>query len=402
MEEKISNAAVQINGTADDKFDRENYLDTDEVAELLQKTRKAVELMRDRKKLLPDIKFSRKWYYLKEKVYQFKAELDTKKTTKNTGGTTAFYLFDVQNELDGQKEGSEKILNTEKIDSEIKDEVQDNNGTTDNAADDVSEGNDELKVEIVNTQEIDPPKKLETLTYEIRYFMRGIVKDIIEVGKRLIDAKEIVPHGLWKDWLKDNFNLKRQSAQNFMNLARRFGHDNDFNILAFNTTQAVEMLALPAGDENNFVAAMNEKGTPAEYMTTKELRKAIFDWNNKSAGIDAAQSDMEKLVKSEVDATPSDKSNYQSNGILPNSDNPPEKELDNASVAEVFQYLKTLQEILPKIDSTDEKVLGAAIKKFIADSDENSFLEMAAMFDFVKTKLDDVHTSNDYEMGRNN
>lgn len=347
-----------------DNFARDDYFDTDEVAAVLQKTKKSVELMRDRHKLLPDVKNQRKWYYLKSKVYQYKAELDVKKSVKVTGNASADDVAE------------------ENLQAENEVQTTDNKGTITSATDSVT--GEKMKVEIVD----DPPKSLDTLADEIRYFMRGIVKDIIEVGKRLIDAKEIVPHGLWKDWLKNNFNLKRQSAQNFMRIAQRFGNDNDFNILNFNQSQAVEMLALPAGDENNFVAAMYEKGTPAEGMTTKELRKAISDWNNKSTEINAAQSDIEK---------PAENSKYQSNGILSH-----EKELDNSRVTEVFQYLKTLQEILPKIDSTDEKVLGAAIKKFIADSDENSFLEMAAMFDFVKTKLDDLHTSNDYEMGRNN
>lgn len=76
----------------------------------------------------------------------------------------------------------------------------------------------------------------------------------MEIGKRLILAKELVAHGEWVNWLKSNFNLKQRMAYNFMEIANRFGdsaklHSNaTFDISTFNQTQLIAMLALPAGE----------------------------------------------------------------------------------------------------------------------------------------------------------
>ena len=49
---------------------------------------------------------------------------------------------------------------------------------------------------------------LETLTLEIKYHLRLAAQSVIEVGNRLILAKDLVPHGHWADWLNKNFKLK--------------------------------------------------------------------------------------------------------------------------------------------------------------------------------------------------
>ena len=49
-------------------------------------------------------------------------------------------------------------------------------------------------------------------------------QNIIEVGKRLIQAKSLVNHGHWQNWLEKNFQLSQASATRFMNCAERFGN----------------------------------------------------------------------------------------------------------------------------------------------------------------------------------
>lgn len=84
--------------------------------------------------------------------------------------------------------------------------------------------------------------------------MRQTAQNIIEVGKRLIQAKSLVQHGHWQQWLNDNFQLKRQSAQNFMNIAERFGA-NYQSIGNLNSTQMIALLSLPDAEETEkFIA----------------------------------------------------------------------------------------------------------------------------------------------------
>ena len=104
-------------------------------------------------------------------------------------------------------------------------------------------------------------------------------QSIIEVGKRLIQAKELVPHGEWYNWLKQNFNLTAKMANNFMRIVERWGANrkstSDFDISTFNQTQLMELLALPEGDEQKFIAEKAAEGNPADQMTIKQLRAEI-------------------------------------------------------------------------------------------------------------------------------
>ena len=137
---------------------------------------------------------------------------------------------------------------------------------------------------VTSTEENLSTMNLDSLTVEIKQYFNVARYSVIEVGKRLILAKELVPHGKWASWLKDNFNLKRQMAQNFMNIAERFGkNDSDayyqsignIDISAFKPTQLIALLALPKGKEKMFIETKAAEGTPVADMSVKKLRSDI-------------------------------------------------------------------------------------------------------------------------------
>jgi hypothetical protein len=53
----------------------------------------------------------------------------------------------------------------------------------------------------------------------IRTLGKRAVADIIEIGRRLIEAKAIAGHGGWTPWLEREFGWTDQSARNYMNVA---------------------------------------------------------------------------------------------------------------------------------------------------------------------------------------
>ena len=57
-------------------------------------------------------------------------------------------------------------------------------------------------------------------------------------------------------------------------VAERFGNAQTSAI--FNQSQLVEMLALPEGEEEKFIAEKAAEGTPVEDMTVKTLRESFF------------------------------------------------------------------------------------------------------------------------------
>ena len=138
--------------------------------------------------------------------------------------------------------------------------------------------------EIISTQNVNPDNPstlalaltLEQRVVKIQFHLQNIAQSAIIIGQELIECKKEVPHGEWLNWLEKNFNLKQSSAKNFMAIAERFGNRQLIGDLGY--TQMVQMLALPAGEEEKFLADKAAEGTPVEDMTIKKLRAEIKDW----------------------------------------------------------------------------------------------------------------------------
>lgn len=97
---------------------------------------------------------------------------------------------------------------------------------------------------------------------------------IIEVGKRLIQAKSLVNHGHWQHWLELNFQLSHSTAKNFMACAERFGESQSIGFLK--STQMIQLLSLPSAEETEkFIAEKAAEGKKVAEMTIKELREEI-------------------------------------------------------------------------------------------------------------------------------
>ena len=104
---------------------------------------------------------------------------------------------------------------------------------------------------------------------------------VIEIGKRLIEAKEVLPHGEWGDWLKNEVEFSQSTANNFMRLYEEYGDrqislfgaiSNSQSIANLPYTKALKLLALPSEEREAFA----EK---AEDMSVKQLEAAIRERN---------------------------------------------------------------------------------------------------------------------------
>ena len=150
---------------------------------------------------------------------------------------------------------------------------------------------------IASTKDDLSSMNLDSLTLEINQYLNIARYSVIEVGKRLILAKKLVPHGEWANWLKDNFNLKRQMAQNFMNIAERFGKNEsdsyyqsigNIDISAFKPTQLIALLALPKGKEKTFIETKAAEGIPVADMSVKKLNSEIKKFSSNLTHDDSA------------------------------------------------------------------------------------------------------------------
>ena len=153
-------------------------------------------------------------------------------------------------------------------------------------------------VEIVPSEKtvVTAEPTLEELAEKIRYYTAQVRDDIINIGKCLIQVKAQLAHGQWHKWIKSNTSFSTQTAHKFMQCAARF--EKVAPARELNSTQMMELLALPAPQLEDFFEKKETVGTPVKNMTKMELREEIKKW--KEAHTDETNSKKRKAVKSEV------------------------------------------------------------------------------------------------------
>ncbi|WP_279041734.1 DUF3102 domain-containing protein [Brevibacillus borstelensis] len=95
-----------------------------------------------------------------------------------------------------------------------------------------------------------------------------VLRSAIEIGKRLNEAKALVPHGEWGAWLETNVNYSQSTANNFMRVAEEYKDSQTLGNLSY--SQAVALLGVPAEEREQFAAEVD-----AENLSTRELQQAI-------------------------------------------------------------------------------------------------------------------------------
>lgn len=130
-------------------------------------------------------------------------------------------------------------------------------------------------------------RTIETITAEIEQLKARGGEVIIEIGKRLIEAKEQLPHGEWAAWLADRVEFSERTAQEFMKIAREWS--NPRTLADLGKSKALKLLLLPPAERDEFLEAHDVPN-----MSTRELEQAIRERDEAKAAAEA----MKGLVKS--------------------------------------------------------------------------------------------------------
>lgn len=274
------------------------FLTTRQVAELLGLSVNAVQMRHKHGTFKFDKKDGNKVFYLKSRVLAYKASLDKKQSAAVQGNLFFAEPFKQGAAANEPCNGA--------LDSADENNVEDTTAGT-SLDSDISVSSTNLPA-VLNAENNTPAEfaqsneenaELNSITSEIHFFLR--VADIsgIEIGKRLIRAKEIVARGHWQIWLKDNFNMSYSTATKLMKSAARFSNvatSQYFDHLS--QSHFFELLALPDGDEENFFAEMQTAGTPIDEMTVANLRAEIKRWKQRAAESEKSQNYLTAKVAS--------------------------------------------------------------------------------------------------------
>ena len=120
-----------------------------------------------------------------------------------------------------------------------------------------------------------PGRTINTITAEILVLTQqaqaSALASACQIGKRLMEAKALVDHGEWGDYLKNEVSYSQSAANNFMRLYRELGENPNSQALGnLSPTQALSLIALPEGEREEFV-----QNNDVSSMSTRELDKAV-------------------------------------------------------------------------------------------------------------------------------
>ena len=142
-----------------------------------------------------------------------------------------------------------------------------------------------------------PQRDIEVVTGEINELTRQagqmMLVFAIEVGRRLTEAKSLLPHGEWGNWLKEKVHFSQSHANDLMKIFEEYGADQItiFGAVAKSQTignlpytKALALLKIPSEEREEFIEN-NDIGS----LSVRDLQKVIKEREEAEAKAKEAQ-----------------------------------------------------------------------------------------------------------------
>lgn len=130
-----------------------------------------------------------------------------------------------------------------------------------------------------------PGRDIGVITQEIQELCRQaktmVLMYAVEIGRRLVEAKEVLPHGAWGAWIRENTEFSQSTANNYMKLFDEYGASqitifgatvNSQSLANLPYTKALALLAVDSDEREEFAEQVG-----AEDLSVKELEKVIHE-----------------------------------------------------------------------------------------------------------------------------
>jgi len=123
----------------------------------------------------------------------------------------------------------------------------------------------------------------------------------VEIGRRLTEAKELVKHGEWMDFLAKETEFSSSSASRFMTAFREYGGGEKLNFPTLgniSVSNALRLLAVPEEERESFAAEVD-----AAHISTRELEAAIRERDEAKKALAEAEQTMKEFSEQNVELT---------------------------------------------------------------------------------------------------
>lgn len=147
------------------------------------------------------------------------------------------------------------------------------------------------------TESMTPSRDIREITAEIRTIQdsvrRTALSGAIEIGRRLTEAKELLQHGEWGDWLKREFEFSQSTASRLMQLFREYGADQGSlfgaetkyaTLQNISVSNALRLIAIPDEEREEFAAEHD-----IEHKSAREVEELIRQRQEADARAAAAE-----------------------------------------------------------------------------------------------------------------
>ena len=116
--------------------------------------------------------------------------------------------------------------------------------------------------EVMNTELV----KIEN---EIIKLKNQTAENILLMGQKFIEAKKLVPHGEWGNWLESKVGFSQRTANNFMRIAREYA-SNSQAISNLEVSKIYLLMELPVEEGEEFANQNDLKN-----MSTRDVKQKL-------------------------------------------------------------------------------------------------------------------------------
>ncbi|MBB6622252.1 DUF3102 domain-containing protein [Clostridium gasigenes] len=225
-----------------------------------------------------------------------------------------------------------------------------------------------------------------------------VLYNSIEIGRKLTEAKEMIGHGEWGNWLENKVEYSKSTANNLMVIFKEYGADqitlleDNAKSQAFGNlgySQAIALLGVPAEEREEFVKVNN-----VEDMSTRELKKTIEELKRTKEEKESAISEKDEAIKRLKDIEKSNKileetfnTGAEEREKLDNEISSLEekiKEMNERPIEVVVSDREIDEEVQAKINKLKmEKEEAERKLKYLEDKENDSVIKFKIYFDQI-------------------
>ena len=145
-------------------------------------------------------------------------------------------------------------------------------------------------------------RPIEVITQEINFYKLQAGNAIIEIGKRLHEAKLTLPHGAWGAWLQNEVEFSERTAQNFMRIAKEYRNPQ---LIADMGKRLLKELEAERAEKEKLQSQLDlfntekDNAVDAAYKETEDKLEALV--NQKEAAEQAKREAEERIAAMETE-----------------------------------------------------------------------------------------------------